>query len=376
MIGAMQEPRIAIVCDWLTSWGGAERVIFALHQLFPTAPIYTSVYDASNFPLLAQADVRPSFLQHYPGAKRHHPWYLSQMPKAFESFDLRDYDIVISSSHSCAKGIVTKPETFHLSYCHSPPRYLWDDSHRYLQDYPWPNWLKRLVIPQALHRLRIWDRAAADRVDRYVANSHYISSRIEKYYRRDSEVIHPPVDMGAFQEVQKEDYFLAVGRIIPYKRFDLIVETFNQLKWPLKIVGVGNQYKALKQKAAKNIEFLGMISEEDLRERYAHAQGLIFPQVEDFGITAVEAMAYGCPVIAYRAGGALETVKEGVSGLFFDDQTVESLKEGLERFKSTRFDMRAVRAHAETFETKVFDERFTAFLMRSWAEWKKGLEST
>ncbi|MDP2624886.1 MAG: glycosyltransferase, partial [Candidatus Peregrinibacteria bacterium] len=200
----MDKLRIAIVCDWLTDWGGAERVILALHKLYPEAPIYTSIYDKDHLRVFDDADVRTSFLQKFPGAKRHHQRYITLMPAAFESFDLSGFDIVISSSHACAKGVITKPETLHLSYCHSPPRYLWDNSHEYIKNYPWPKWLKKFVIPGALHKLRIWDRAAADRVDRYISNSHYISGRINKYYRREAKVIYPPVEMDAFKKVKKE----------------------------------------------------------------------------------------------------------------------------------------------------------------------------
>jgi glycosyltransferase involved in cell wall biosynthesis len=366
----MTQPKIAIVCDWLTSWGGAERVILALHHLYPDAPIYTSIYDPGNLPMFASADVRPSFLQKFPGAKRHHQWYLAQMPTAFESFDLSEYDIVISSAHSCAKGVITKPETLHVSYCHSPPRYLWDDSHRYVANYPWPDFLKRTLIPRFLHGLRVWDRAAADRVDHYVANSNYIADRIGKYYRREADVIYPPVDMDPYESVDKQDYYLAVGRLIPYKRFDLIVEAFNRLKWPLKIIGVGNQLDKLKKMADSNIEFLGKVPEDVLRDTYRHAKGFVFPQVEDFGITAIEAMAYGCPVVAYRKGGALETVADKVSGLFFDAQTPESLVDALQRCEKTHFDVEKIRAQAEKFHLKVFAEQFDQLVKSRWEEWQ------
>lgn len=367
----MNDLKIAIVCDWLTSWGGAERVILALHRLYPDAPIYTSLYDPTHFPELKDADVRSSFLQRWPGAKRHHQWYLSFMPAAFESFDLSDYNIVISSSHSCAKGVITKPETLHISYCHSPTRYLWDGFHQYVAEYPWPQWLKKTIIPRMLHRLRIWDRAAADRVDCYVANSRYVASRIKKYYRRDAEVIHPPVQLPHLEYVDREQYFLAVGRLIPYKRFDLIVDAFNHLKLPLKVVGVGNQLNILSKKAGPSIEFLGMVSEDELIHHYRHAQALLFPQIEDFGITPVEAMGQGCPVIAYAHGGALETVHEGVSGLFFKEQTVESLIEAVERFQRTSFDPKQVRHSAEAFCETLFEQRLSEFVLKEWDKWRK-----
>ncbi len=372
----MHQPRVAIVCDWLTDWGGAERVILAMHELYPEAPIYTSLYNEGNMNEFSKVDIRPSFLQKIPGAKRHHQRFLGQMPAAFESFDLSAYDVVISSSHSCAKGIITKPETLHISYCHSPPRYLWDNSHQYVKDYPWPKWLKRFVIPSILHNLRIWDRAAADRVDRYLANSEYVVGRIEKYYRREAEVIYPPVSMEDFDPPsEREDYYLAVGRLIPYKRFDLIVKAFNELKLPLKIIGTGNQEKKLRRIADRNIEFLGMVPEKELLNYYRYAKGFVFPQVEDFGITPLEAMAHGCPVIAYAKGGGLETVEDGKSGLFFHQQTVDGLKRAIHNFERKVFDPEAVRAQAEKFHEKVFKEKLKAFVNKEWEIWQKSFSS-
>jgi glycosyltransferase involved in cell wall biosynthesis len=368
----MKNPRVAIVCDWLTDWGGAERVILAMHEIFPEAPIYTSLYNEVNMEPFEGADIRPSFLQKIPGAKRHHQRFLAQMPAAFESFDLSKYDIVLSSSHSCAKGVITKPDTLHVSYCHSPPRYLWDNSQQYLRDYPWPKWLKRWVIPGLLNKMRVWDRAAADRVDRYIANSAFVAERIKKYYRRESEVIHPPVTMEDLEpEKEREDYYLAVGRLIPYKRFDLIVKAFNELQLPLKIVGVGNQYKKLKKIADRNIEFLGMVPEEELRNYYRYAKGFLFPQVEDFGITPLEAMSYGCPVIAYGKGGALETVADNESGMFFGEQTTEGLKNAVRDFERRQFNPTRVRAQAAKFEEEVFKAKLEEFLMNEWQSFNK-----
>lgn len=361
----MKEPRIAIVCDWLTSWGGAERVILAMHELYPEAPIFTSLYDEKNLPQFAKADVRPSFLQNIPGAEKHHQRFLGQMPAAFESFDLSEYDVVLSSSHSCAKGVITKPETVHICYCHSPTRYLWDNCHQYIRDYPWPKLLKRTIIPSVLHKLRVWDRAAADRVDRFIANSEFVAERIKKYYRREAEVIYPPVDMDeSFEPAEREDYYLAVGRLISYKRFDLIVEAFSELGLPLKIIGVGNQAKRLKRRAAPNIEFLGKVPEKALKEYYRYAQALIFPQIEDFGITPLEAMSHGCPVIAYAGGGALETVKDKVSGIFFDRQSVDALKHAVVQFQHATFDPGKVREEAERFHVDRFKRELDDFITK------------
>lgn len=362
----MKDLKVAIVCDWLTSWGGAERVILALHRMYPEAAIFTSIYDPTHFPDLAKADVRTSFLQKFPGAKKNYQRYFSQMPLAFESFDLDEFDVVISSSHSCAKGVITRPDTLHVSYCHSPPRYLWDGSHQYLKEYPWPGLLKRTFIPSLLRDMRLWDRATADRVDRFVANSAFVARRIQKYYRRDAEVIYPPVSMFPYVPSVRGDAFLAVGRLIPYKKFDLIVQAFNALKLPLKIVGVGNQLGRLKKMAGSTIEFLGMVSEEELHHLYATSRALIFPQIEDFGITPIEAMSFGCPVIAYAEGGALETVRDGVSGLYFNEQSEDALIRAVRRFEVTVFDPLAVRTQAERFDASVFSDRFSSFVGEAW----------
>lgn len=381
----MNSPRIAIVCDWLTNPGGAERVIGVLHEMYPEAPIFTSIYNRKALPEFEKADVRTSFLQHWPFAKRHHQFYFPWMPMAFESFDLDAFDIVISSSHSCAKGVITKPNTLHLSYCHSPPRYLWDGSHQYLEEYPWPRWLKRTVIPGYLQKLRVWDRAAAERVDVFAANSQHVAKRIAKYYRREATVIYPPGG-GEEAENRKQNLVetreqgskarlggLAVGRLIPYKRFDLIVKAFNELGLPLKIVGVGNQLGALKRMAHSNpnIEFLGHVSEEELHRHYREAKALIFPQVEDFGIVPLEAMAHGCPVIAYAEGGAVETVAEGKSGHFFRKQTVEALVDAVRKFEGMKFDEEKIQNQATKFSRAHFEETFSAFLEEQWEAWTK-----
>lgn len=363
----MKNPRIVIVCDWLTDWGGAERVILAMHEVFPEAPIYTSLFNEANMEPFKGADIRTSFLQKIPGAKKHHQRFLAQMPVVFEAFDLSEYDIVLSSCHSCAKGVITKPDVLHVSYCHSPPRYLWDNSHQYIKNYPWPNWLKKWVIPSYLHKLRVWDRAAADRVDSYIANSAFVAERIKKYYRREAAVIHPPVKIEDVEPIkERDDYYLAVGRLIPYKRFDLIVKAFNELKLPLKIIGTGNQFKKLRRLADKNIEFLGMVEENELKNYYRYAKGFLFPQIEDFGITPLEAMSYGCPVIAYGEGGALETVVHNESGLFFKEQTVLGLKKAVHDFEERKFDPVLIKAQAAKFDERIFKDKLEEFVFSEW----------
>ena len=367
--------KVAIVCDWLTNFAGAEKVIYKLHQMFPHAPIYTSVFNAKKMKGFENAVVHTSFIQKFPKAKEKHQWYLKFYPLAFESFDLSQYDIVISSCHSCSKGIITKPETMHVSYCHSPMRYAWDNSHEYIRTYKMP-WIIKRFIPKMIHKLRMWDRLAADRVDHFLTNSNYVKKRIKKYYQRTSDVIYPMVNVKDYyiSNSKDKDYYLAVGRFTPYKRFDLIVDAFNELPYKLKIVGTGTQEKELKAKARSNIEFMGFTPDDKLKDLYANAKGLIFPQVEDFGITPLESMSSGRPVVAYRAGGALETVVEGETGVFFDEQNVAQLKAGIEKCENTVWDSKKIRKHAMKFDEKVFEKEVMEFLETKWKDWEKEMK--
>ncbi len=367
----LKDLRIAIVCDWLTNFAGAERVILKLHKMFPNAPIYTSIYNKEKMPGFENAVIRTSFLQKFPFAKTKHQWFLPFYPLAFEQMDLGKYDIVISSCHSASKGIITKPETLHVSYCHSPMRYAWDGSHEYLRTYRFP-WPVNNFVPKVIHKIRMWDRVAADRVDKFVTNSKYVKKRIKKYYRRDSEVIYPMIDINEFSiSGEKKDYYLAVGRFTPYKRFDLIVDAFNELPYKLKIIGSGKQEKELKARAKNNIEFLGHVSEKELKETYSNAKALIFPQIEDFGITPLESMASGRPVIAYKAGGALETVKNNETGLFFNHQDIPTLKAAIEKFEKIRWNSKKIREHAKKFDSKIFEQKIEKFLLESYKDWMK-----
>lgn len=363
--------KIAIVCDWLTNFAGAERVILKLHKMFPNAPIYTSVYNAEKMPEFKDALIYTSFLQNYPKAKEKHQWYLPFYPLAFEQFDLSAYDIVISSCHSASKGVITKPQTMHVSYCHSPMRYAWDNSHEYLRTYKLP-WPISHFIPKLIHKIRMWDRLAADRVDHFLTNSNFVKKRIEKYYKRDSEVIYPMVNIKDFFITPgRKDYYLAVGRFTPYKKFDLIVDTFNELPYKLKIIGTGKQEKELKTKAKKNIEFLGRVSEEKLHEAYANAKALIFPQVEDFGITPLESMASGRPVVAFAAGGALETVKNGETGIYFNEQNVPSLNAAVIQCEKTTWKPKEIRNYVKKFDDSVFEKEFKEYLIENYSKWIK-----
>jgi glycosyltransferase involved in cell wall biosynthesis len=365
--------KVAIVCDWLTDYAGAERVIYEMHQLFPNAPIFTTLYDRRKCKVFKDADVCESALRFIPFARKVHRLIFPLMPGVFERMDLSEYDVVLSSAHSAAKGVITKPETLHVSYCHSPMRYVWDRSHSYQKGFRLFALLSVLTRP-ILHKVRMWDRLAAERVDRFVVNSAYIGRRVRKYYGRESEVIHPPVDLSFFRPGDGErDYYLAVGRLIPYKRFDLVVEAFNKMGKPLKIVGVGPDAAKLKLKGGKNVEFVGKVTDDELHELYQGAKALIFPQLEDFGIVPLEAMASGAPVIAYGAGGALETVKDGVSGLFFKEQTVDALVDAVERFeamakKDEAWDSKNVADSVSDFASARFKSELRHFIEAAWRE--------
>ena len=359
--------KVAIVCDWLTNYAGAERVIAAISEVFPDAPIYTSVYNEEKMREFKGKDIRQSFIGKLPFASTKHQMYITVMPYAFEGMDLDEYDLVISSSHACAKGIITSPSTVHVCYCHSPMRYVWDGCHEYVKSYGWYRWPFKFYIDHKLSQLREWDWLACARVDHFIANSKYVASRIKKYYGRESEVIYPPVDIDKFElSSQPGQYYLALGRLIPYKRFDLLVEAFNSLGLPLYIIGDGKEFASLKAKAMDNVKLLGFTDEDTLKNYYANAKAFLFPQKEDFGITAIEAMSAGKPVIAYGAGGALETVVDGKTGVFFEEQTVKSLSEAVRKFEKMslagKFESSEIRAHAEKFSKERFKKEIVSFL--------------
>lgn len=357
-------PKIAIVADWLTNPGGAEKVILDLHQTFPEAPIFTSIYNPEKLPEFSNAVIHTSFIQKLPFAKSKHQLYLALMPYAFESFDFSDYDIVISSSFACAKGIITKPGTTHICYCHNPMRYIWDESHQYLKEHNF-NAILKFISKPFLHKIRIWDKISADRVDHYIANSQFVADRIKKYYHKEATVIHPGITFPSTPKIQteKKDFYLAAGRLKPFKRFDLIIETFNQTQKNLIIAGTGEDLERLKKlNTNPNTQFLGYISTEKLQKLFTQAKGFIFPQAEDFGITPVEAQFHGCPVIAYNKGGALETIINKKTGLFFHHQNSESLLNAINEFEKIKFDYKKIQQHAEKFSNKNFKNKILDFL--------------
>ena len=353
--------KLAIVHDGLATnggRGGAEWVLTVLKELYPDAPVYTTVYNKARMPEYFQGyDIRPSFLQHFPYAPKNHRLYLPLMPSAVENLDLRDFDVVLSCSHSAVKGVITSPHTRHLCYCYTPLRYAWDMYHEYME-LGWKSRMARLLIPPLLTYIRAWDSLSSNRVDQFIAISDYVAQRIRKYYRRESTVIYPPVDCSLFAASDTiEPYFLVVSRLESYKRIDLAVQAFNQLGLPLVIIGDGSEREKLQNMAQANIRFLGRQPDEIVREHLAKCQALIFPGEEDFGITPVEAQASGRPVIAYRGGGALETVSEKTTGIFFDDKNAESLAEAVQGFDAVQFDSEAIQRHARQFDISVFRQK-------------------
>jgi len=359
--------KVALVHDYLNQYGGAERVLEAFTQIFPQAPIYTLLYDSRRTGYaFAGKKIKTSFLQKIPLLKSHHRPFLMLMPLAIEQFDFSQYDLVLSDSASYAKGVITPSKALHICYCHTPIRYAWDDSHKYIEEFGYPGLVKK-AIPFFMNYIRLWDEQAAQRVDKFIANSYFVAQRIKKYYHQESQVIHPPVKTSLFYLADRPDnYFLMVGRFLPYKRFDLAVESFNQLGLPLKIIGDGPERKKLEKKAKSNIEFIGLVDDGKLKDYYAHCRAFIFPQEEDFGITAVEAMAAGRPVIAYQAGGALEIVQEGITGLFFKEQTVDCLIETIRKFKSSDFNPQIIREKAMEFDQEKFKERIKEFINKEY----------
>lgn len=356
--------RVALVHDYLNQYGGAERVLEAFCEIWPDAPIFTLIYDAGRTGGAFEGrKIKTSFLQKVPFVKAHHRPFLMLMPLAIEQFDLSKYDLVISDSASFAKGVITRPRTLHICYCHTPTRYVWDDSHKYIEEFNYPAVVKKF-IPPFLNYLRLWDEAASSRPDKYLANSRFVAARIKKYYQQEAEIIHPPVKTNFFYIGQPQDYFLIVARFLPYKKIDLAIRAFNELGWPLKIIGDGPEKRRLQNLANNNIEFIGLVDEASLKEYYANCRAFVFPQEEDFGISAVEAMAAGRPVIAYRSGGALEIIKENETGLFFDEQSVDSLLNVLKRFHPGNFNPEFIRQHALQFDKEIFKNKINDFLKK------------
>lgn len=358
--------KIALVHDFLLKLGGAERVLKVLADMFPDAPIYTLLYDEKAVgDVFPKERVKTSELQKFPAFMRNKQKYLFPlMPRNVEKLDFSEFDLVISSNSAYTHGIITNSDTKHICYCHSPMRYAWDWTHEYMNEQNFGA-LKKYIVGNLLKKVRMWDKIASDRADSYIANSKTVRNRIMKYYRIDAPVIYPPVDIKRFYPNNThEDFYLIVSTLTPYKRIDLAVKLFNRIKKHLVIIGDGPHREYLESIAKKNISFLGFKSDRETSEYYENCRGFIFPGEEDFGITPVEAMAAGKPILAYRKGGVTETVIEGVTGEFFDKPTVTSMEDALGRMMLNEHKYRPlkIREQANKFSEEKFKRKIRALV--------------
>ncbi len=374
--------KVAVVCDWLVTYAGAEKVLEQILRIFPEADLFAVVdfIPEEKRDFILRKPVTTTFIQEMPKAKRKYRNYLPLMPIAIEQLDVSGYDLVLSSSHCVAKGILTGPNQVHISYVHSPVRYAWDLQHQYLREAGLTSGLKSKIARMILHYMRIWDVRTANGVDYFIANSHFIAKRIWKCYRRKAKVIYPPVDVEKFAcHTQKEDFYLTASRMVPYKKMDLIVEAFSQMpEKELVVIGQGPDFEKIKKLVAPNVRMLGYQPDEVLKDYMQRAKAFVFAAEEDFGITPVEAQACGTPVIAFGRGGSSETVrgygeKENPTGVFFGEQTVSSLTEAVARFEEVqeRILPQNCRRHAETFSVEVFRENIEQYVKQVLEERKR-----
>ena len=364
--------KVALVHDYLVDAGGAERVLEVFHQLYPEAPIYTSIFDPkTTLACFNEMDIHTSFLQYLTKSKRHYKWLLPLYPLAFEKFNFSGYDVVISSSSAWAKGVITPPEVCHISYCYSPMRFVWSFN-KYIERENFPSFIKR-ILPLLVIGLKRWDVVSSRRVDHFIAISKLIANKIEKIYGRGATIIYPPVRCSDFgpNDSAVKDWFLVVSRLAPYKRVDVTIQAFNRLRLPLVVVGEGRDRKSLEKMAGPTIRFTSSVVGKELRTYYSSCRALILTSKEDFGLTPLEAQASGRPVIAYAAGGALETVIEGVTGTFFHEQTPEALITAVKNFDRFEFDSKKIRKHAEKFDVEVFKRRIKNFVKEKWTEYRQ-----
>jgi len=359
--------KTALVHDWLNQLGGAEDVLETLVDLFPESPLYTSLYWRERMPEHWQSwDIRTSFIDRLPLGQRRQQLYLPLYPLAFEQFDFSEYDLVLSNKSGFCHGVITGPEVLHICYCLTPTRYLWR-YHQYAEREQLGR-LSRTGLAPFLTYLRMWDRLAADRVDHFIAISEEVRRRIAKYYRRDAVIIYPPVDTSRFTPAAEvDDYYLFVGRLLPYRRIDVLVDAFNQLQRPLLIAGRGRDQERLEGLAGPNVTFLGYVSDDELPDLMARCRAFVWPGEEDFGIAPIQAMAAGRPVIAYAAGGALDTVVPG-TGILFARQTAPAIIEAVKSFDVGTVDTAFIRAHAEKFDVRRFKEQLLAFIWEKVAD--------
>ena len=370
--------RVAIVQDMMTGYTGAERVLEQMLVVFPEADIFSVVDfvpDSQRKFLQGKTPVT-SFVQNLPFARSKYRFYLPFMPLAVEQFDLSSYDLILSSSHAVAKGALVGPDQLHICMCYSPIRYAWDLQHQYLKETNLTRGFKSTLARLILHYMRLWDTRTSNGVDVFIAISKFISRRIRKAYGRDSVIIYPPIDTNSFVPTgNKEDFYLTSSRLVPYKRIDLIVEAFAKMpEKRLVVIGAGPEMAKVQAKATSNIQILGYQSFDVLREHLQKAKAFVFAAEEDFGIAPLEAQACGTPVIAFCKGGSFETVKDGVTGLFFSEQSVSSIIDAVKRFETTSFDPVAIRHHAEKFSEERFRQEFKLLVDSKWSEFQLLLE--
>lgn len=351
--------KVAIIHDYLNQLGGAERVVGVLHEMYPDAPIFTTILeDEKLWPALKGADIRTTWMQRLPGIRKHFKKYLPLYPSAIESIDLSDYDIVISSSSAFAKSAITRPDATHICYCYTPMRFAWD--YKAYMDRERVHPIFRVLLPFIIKKLQEWDIATSDRPTKMVAISTIVAERIRRIYNRESDVVFPPVEVERFNISESlDDYYLVVSRLNPYKRIDLAIKAFTQMGKRLVVIGDGPDKPALQELAGTNIEFLGRLPDSEVNHYLSRCQAFIFPGEEDFGIAPLEANASGRPVIAFHAGGSLDTVNDGVSGLFFYQQTPEALIDAVCRFEQMSWDNARIRENAERFSEDVFVTQFS-----------------
>lgn len=369
--------KVAIVHDYLTKLGGAEKVLQVIHRMYPDAPIYTLLYDQTGTKdqFVDGYDIRPSKLQKLPGfIRKRSRLLLSKFPSAIESLDLSKFDVVISSSNSFAHGVVISPKTLHITYCYSPTRYLWDWSNQYLKENNIGFGSVGFYIRSLLSKLRVWDYGASKRTNEWVAISKTVANRIKKYYRRNSEVIYPPTEIDELlkNKLQPKDFYLIVSRLTQYKNIDLAISAFNELKLPLFIIGEGADEKRLRAMANNNIKFLGWVDDKICDKYWSECRAFLFPGEDDFGLAPVQAMAAGRPVVALRAGGATETVVEGITGEFFDQPTAIDLISAVKKLEKNyqSYNLTKCKDQARKFSEEVFVKNFSEFIEKKYKSFK------